>query len=142
MWGSVRRTAVVSDSWPAAPALSLTPSRVADFSAHWCPPCRGFTPQLAEWYTEHAASLNMEIVFASTDNNEAEFDEYFGEMPWVAFGTFSTLFLRASFGRKPGRVGTRRRIRAKKRIFGAKMGEKRPRTFFVPLGLACGLRSG
>jgi hypothetical protein len=26
----------------------------------------------------------MEIVFCSSDNNEAEFDEYFGEMPWVA----------------------------------------------------------
>lgn len=22
------------------------------FSAHWCPPCRGFTPQLAKWYSQ------------------------------------------------------------------------------------------
>ena len=22
------------------------------FSAHWCPPCRGFTPKLSEWYTK------------------------------------------------------------------------------------------
>ena len=22
------------------------------FSAHWCPPCRGFTPKLSEWYSK------------------------------------------------------------------------------------------
>merc|ERR1711871_1784448 len=52
--------------------------------AHWCPPCRGFTPKLAEWYKANAESLKMEIVFASSDNDEAAFNEYFGEMPWKA----------------------------------------------------------
>jgi len=54
------------------------------FSAHWCPPCRGFTPKLAEWYKDNAAKLSMEIVFASSDRDEDAFDEYFGEMPWTA----------------------------------------------------------
>ena len=36
------------------------------FSAHWCPPCRGFTPKLAEWYTANAEKLHeVEVVFAS-----------------------------------------------------------------------------
>merc|ERR1711998_484877 len=36
------------------------------FSAHWCPPCRGFTPKLAETYnTLKAAGKNFEIVFVS-----------------------------------------------------------------------------
>ena len=54
------------------------------FSAHWCPPCRSFTPKLAEWFVANAADLNMEIVFASSDNDEQTFDKYFGEMPWKA----------------------------------------------------------
>ena len=54
------------------------------FSAHWCPPCRGFTPKLAEWYTANAEKLQMEIVFASSDRDEGAFNDYFGEMPWKA----------------------------------------------------------
>merc|ERR550537_31921 len=55
------------------------------FSAHWCPPCRAFTPQLAEQYKKiKAAGLPFEIVFASSDQNEKQFREYFKEMPWLA----------------------------------------------------------
>jgi len=49
------------------------------FSAHWCPPCRGFTPQLAEWYRKQSRA---ELVFISSDHDKAAFQEYFEEMPW------------------------------------------------------------
>lgn len=54
------------------------------FSAHWCPPCRSFTPQLATFYRSHAKEKNFEIVFASWDQSKAEFEEYFHEQPWLA----------------------------------------------------------
>ena len=54
------------------------------FSAHWCPPCRAFTPQLIEWHKKHAPGLGCEIVFASSDKDSAGFKEYFGSMPWLA----------------------------------------------------------
>lgn len=54
------------------------------FSAHWCPPCRGFTPKLAEFYKKHHTEKNFEIVFVSSDKNDAEFQEYYKEMPWLA----------------------------------------------------------
>merc|ERR1719158_306224 len=55
------------------------------FSAHWCPPCRGFTPKLAESYKKmKAAGKKFEIVFASSDRDQAAFDEYFAEMPGAA----------------------------------------------------------
>ncbi|ETW08176.1 hypothetical protein H310_02512 [Aphanomyces invadans] len=55
------------------------------FSAHWCPPCRGFTPQLATYYKKLTATGKpFEIVFVSSDNNQESFDEYFAEMPWTA----------------------------------------------------------
>jgi len=59
------------------------------FSAHWCPPCRGFTPQLVEKYNELVeAGLPFEIVFISSDRNEEDCAHYFSEMPWklLAFG--------------------------------------------------------
>ena len=47
------------------------------FSAHWCPPCRGFTPQLAASYTDHLKAKDLEIVFVSSDRDEPSFKEYF-----------------------------------------------------------------
>ena len=57
------------------------------FSAHWCPPCRRFTPVLKCFYENVKSSENgnnFDIVFVSSDREESQFDEYFGEMPWKA----------------------------------------------------------
>merc|ERR1712003_289491 len=53
------------------------------FSAHWCPPCRGFTPKLADFY-KNGLNDKMEIFFVSSDRDQKAFDEYFTEMPWKA----------------------------------------------------------
>lgn len=54
------------------------------FSAHWCPPCRGFTPQLAEWYTKDLNGKGLEVVFISSDRSEDDFKDYYKEQPWLA----------------------------------------------------------
>merc|ERR1711972_519288 len=54
------------------------------FSAHWCPPCRGFTPQLAEWYKKDLQNKGLEVIFVSSDRDEDSFKEYFAEQPWLA----------------------------------------------------------
>ena len=56
------------------------------FSAHWCPPCRGFTPVLAKFYTklQETTKTPFEIIFASSDRNESSFQEYYNQMPWTA----------------------------------------------------------
>jgi nucleoredoxin len=55
------------------------------FSAHWCPPCRGFTPKLAEVYTAiKGTGKSLEIVFVSSDRDDVAFDSYHKEMPWLA----------------------------------------------------------
>jgi nucleoredoxin len=60
------------------------------FSAHWCPPCRAFTPKLVSLYTQLKAKHGdaMEFIFASRDKDQAAFDEYYHEMPWatIIFG--------------------------------------------------------
>jgi nucleoredoxin len=55
------------------------------FSAHWCPPCRGFTPVLANFYNEINKNEKIfEIVFSSCDNSEEQYRDYLSKMPWIA----------------------------------------------------------
>lgn len=49
------------------------------FSAHWCPPCRAFTPSLVKFRDAHA-DQDFEIVFVSLDNSEGEKKTYINEM--------------------------------------------------------------
>ena len=52
------------------------------FSAHWCPPCRMFTPKLVEYHK--ANKDNFEVVFVSSDRDEGAQFKYMEEakMPW------------------------------------------------------------
>jgi len=57
------------------------------YSAHWCPPCRAFTPKLVDWYKDFKAKHpNFELVFASSDKDGTAMLDYMKEtgMPWPA----------------------------------------------------------
>ncbi|PON35924.1 DnaJ-like [Parasponia andersonii] len=55
------------------------------FSAHWCPPCRAFTPKLIKTYHDiKAKDETFEVIFISSDSDQSSFDEYFSSMPWLA----------------------------------------------------------
>jgi len=57
------------------------------FSAHWCPPCRAFTPKLVDFYNaQEGRKKNFEIIFVSSDNDEKSMEEYIkgDSMPWPA----------------------------------------------------------
>ena len=62
------------------------------FSAHWCPPCRAFTPQLAAFSAFAAAHsadpangcVPIEFVFVSSDHDETSFEEYWATMGFPA----------------------------------------------------------
>lgn len=50
------------------------------FSAHWCPPCRMFTPFLAETYQElKEDDVSFEVVFVSSDRSSADMLNYMKE---------------------------------------------------------------
>jgi len=55
------------------------------FSAHWCPPCRAFTPQLVSYYNNNGGGDKFEVLFVSFDHNEEEMANYMkiAEMPWM-----------------------------------------------------------
>lgn len=57
-------------------------------SAHWCPPCRKFTPKLVEFYNaQKADGAPFELIFISSDRNEDAMEGYMEEygMRWPAF---------------------------------------------------------
>ena len=66
---------------PSGASHTLADLRALDvvgvyFSAHWCPPCRGFTPQLAQLYKDvTAAGKKFGVVFVSSDRDEKSFQE-------------------------------------------------------------------
>jgi len=62
------------------------------FSAHWCPPCRMFTPVLKDFYDE-VEGEGFEVVFVSFDKTESDQHEYLKE----AHGDWLFLKLADSF---------------------------------------------
>jgi len=87
--GSEGRDYVIGAGGKQVPVASLVGDKDAViglyFSAHWCPPCRGFTPVLAKVYNElKEKSKKFEVVFFSSDRDQGSFDEYHKEMPWLA----------------------------------------------------------
>ncbi|KAL9240949.1 hypothetical protein vseg_015114 [Gypsophila vaccaria] len=70
------------------------------FSAHWCPPCRGFTPKLIETYHEIKAKESaFDVIFVSRDRDQSSFNEYYSGMPWLAlpFGDERKAYLSRRF---------------------------------------------
>ena len=54
-------------------------------SAHWCPPCRAFTPKLRQVYLNlQKEGKDFEVIFCSCDHSQPQFDEYYQSMPWKA----------------------------------------------------------
>jgi len=55
------------------------------FSAHWCPPCRHFTPILKDFY-EEVSDSGVEIIFVSSDRSPDDMKDYMKEShgPWLS----------------------------------------------------------
>lgn len=68
------------------------------FSASWCPPCRQFTSVLAAAHRQIRSKFGSkawEIVLVPRDNKEADWKDYFADMPWLSlpFGHHNVLRL-------------------------------------------------
>ena len=55
------------------------------FSAHWCGPCRSFTPNLGKFYENaNKEKKQIEIIYCPSDQTQDEFNDYYKTMPWLA----------------------------------------------------------
>jgi len=62
------------------------------FSAHWCPPCRNFTPKLVECYEKvRAVGGKFEVIFVSSDSSKADFESYYESMKTTVGDQFLAL---------------------------------------------------
>ena len=79
MANRLARTDLINKAGASVSASSLKKKIVFFyFSAHWCPPCRQFTPLLKQFYSSLKGSgKNIEIVFVSNDKSEGEMMDYF-----------------------------------------------------------------
>jgi nucleoredoxin len=70
------------------------------FSAHWCPPCRQFSPLLVKFRDKHSGGF--EVVFVSLDHSEKEQQAYMRELemkwPTVKYGSKAGEALAQRFG--------------------------------------------
>ncbi|HYE08470.1 MAG TPA: thioredoxin-like domain-containing protein [Planctomycetota bacterium] len=80
--------AVVTADGKRAEAARITdkPLVLIYFSAHWCPPCRTFTPELVDFYAKKGGGTAFEVLFVSSDKAQDAMMGYMTEakMPWVA----------------------------------------------------------
>merc|ERR1711972_562689 len=70
------------------------------FSAHWCPPCRGFTPVLKEAFNKMDGD-KITIIFVSSDQDKASMEDYFkahGDYLALPFGSDKKKALSEKFG--------------------------------------------
>ncbi len=71
---------------------SYTADRVYDyylvyFSAHWCPPCKVFTPKLVQYYNNKQLNdKGIQVILVSQDYTERDMRQYMlgAGMPWPA----------------------------------------------------------
>lgn len=70
------------------------------FSAHWCPPCRQFSPQLVSF--RDANQSDFEIVFVTSDKDEKAQFEYMKELgmkwPTLKFGSEAINNIKGKYG--------------------------------------------
>ena len=55
--------------------------------ASWCPPCKAFSPILADFYNASAKDGKLEIVYVSSDRTVPDFEGYYKTMPWLSIPT-------------------------------------------------------
>lgn len=64
--------------------IGKTPYTLVYYSAHWCPPCRAFTPKLVDFVNKKRKDGNFSIAFVSSDRSDKDMYGYIKEtkMPW------------------------------------------------------------